>query len=163
MTHGFDDSGAEFDSDGNLVNWWTDSDKENFQKLTQKLAAQYDKYEPVKGIFVNGIFTSGENIADLGGVAISYDALQMYLKDKGAIDKIDNFTQNQRFFISWATVWRTLSTEKYMTNQVKTDPHTPGYFRAFGPLVNVDAWYDAFDVKEGDKLYKNTEERVKIW
>lgn len=163
MTHGFDDSGAEFDSDGNLVNWWTDSDKENFQKLTQKLAAQYDKYEPVKGIFVNGIFTSGENIADLGGVAISYDALQMYLKDKGAIDKIDNFTQNQRFFISWATVWRTLSTEKYMTNQVKTDPHTPGYFRAFGPLVNVDAWYDAFDVKEGDKLYKDTEERVKIW
>ena len=87
----------------------------------------------------------------------------MYLKDKGAIDKIDNFTQNQRFFISWATVWRTLSTEKYMTNQVKTDPHTPGYFRAFGPLVNVDAWYDAFDVKESDKLYKNTEERVKIW
>lgn len=163
MTHGFDDSGAEFDSEGNLKNWWSDSDKANFQELTKKLAAQFDKYEPVKGIFVNGIFTSGENIADLGGVAISYDALQMYLKDKGAVGKIDNFTQEQRFFISWATVWRNLSTEKYLINQVKTDPHTPAYFRAFGPLVNVDEWYKAFDVKEGDKLYKKPEDRVKIW
>lgn len=163
MTHGFDDSGAEFDSEGNLKNWWSDSDKANFQELTKKLAAQFDKYEPVKGTFINGIFTSGENIADLGGVAISYDALQMYLKDKGAVGKIDNFTQEQRFFISWATVWRNLSTEKYLINQVKTDPHTPAYFRAFGPLVNVDEWYKAFDVKEGDKLYKKPEDRVKIW
>lgn len=163
MTHGFDDSGAEFDSEGNLVNWWSEADKENFQKLTKELASQYDKYEPVPGIFVNGIFTSGENIADLGGVAISYDALQMYLKDKGTLEKINDFTQEQRFFISWATVWRTLSTEKYLTNQVKTDPHTPGYFRSFGPLVNVDAWYKAFDVKEGDKLYRKPEDRVKIW
>ncbi len=163
MTHGFDDSGAEFDGDGNLQNWWTDADRKNFQNATKALAEQFNKYEPVKGTFVNGIFTSGENIADLGGVNIAFDALQMYLKDKGNIEKIDDFTQNQRFFISWATVWRTLSTEKFLINQVKTDPHTPGYFRSFGPLVNIDAWYDAFDVKEGDKLYKKPEERIKIW
>ena len=163
MTHGFDDSGAEFDGDGNLQNWWTPADKENFQKATKALAEQYDKYEPVKGIFVNGTFTSGENIADLGGVNIAFDALQMYLKDKGNVDKISGFTQDQRFFISWGTVWRTLSREQYLTNQVKTDPHSPGYFRSFGPLVNVDAWYKAFDVKEGHKLYKKPEDRIKIW
>ena len=163
MTHGFDDSGAEFDGDGNLKNWWTPEDKKNFENATKALAKQYDQYEPVKGVFVNGTFTSGENIADLGGVNIAFDALQMYLKDKGNVGKISNFTQEQRFFISWGTVWRTLSTDKYLTNQVKTDPHSPGYFRSFGPLVNVDAWYKAFDVKEGDKLYKKPEDRVKIW
>ena len=163
MTHGFDDSGAEFDGDGNLQNWWTPEDKQNFENATKALAKQYDQYEPVKGVFVNGTFTSGENIADLGGVNIAFDALQMYLKDKGNVDKISNFTQDQRFFISWGTVWRTLSTDKYLTNQVKTDPHSPGYFRSFGPLVNVDAWYKAFDVKEGDKLYKKPEDRIKIW
>ena len=163
MTHGFDDSGAEFDGDGNLQNWWTPEDKKNFENATKALAKQYDQYEPVKGVFVNGTFTSGENIADLGGVNIAFDALQMYLKDKGNIDKISNFTQDQRFFISWGTVWRTLSKEQYLTNQVKTDPHSPGYFRSFGPLVNVDAWYKAFDVKEGDKLYKKPEDRIKIW
>ena len=163
MTHGFDDSGAEFDGDGNLKNWWTPEDKKNFENATKALAKQYDQYEPVKGVFVNGTFTSGENIADLGGVNIAFDALQMYLKDKGNVGKISNFTQEQRFFISWGTVWRTLSTDKYLTNQVKTDPHSPGYFRSFGPLVNVDAWYKAFDVKEGDKLYKKPEDRIKIW
>lgn len=163
MTHGFDDSGSLFDSEGNLVNWWTDQDKANFERVTEALAKQYDQYEPVKGSFVNGKFTNGENIADLGGVAIAYDALQLYLKDKGAIGKISNFTQDQRFFLSWATIWRTLSTEQYLVNQVKTDPHSPGYFRSFGPLINVDAFYDAFDVKPGDKHYKKPEERIKIW
>ncbi|MDH6252939.1 putative endopeptidase [Chryseobacterium sp. H1D6B] len=163
MSHGFDDSGAQFDADGNLVDWWTPEDKANFEKATKALAAQYDKYEPVKGTFVNGTFTNGENIADLGGVNIAYDALQMYLKDKGNPGVISGFTQDQRFFLSWATVWRTLSSEKYMTNQVKTDPHSPGYFRSFGPLINVDAFYKAFDVKQGDKLYKKPEDRIKIW
>lgn len=163
MSHGFDDSGAQFDADGNLVDWWTPEDKANFEKATKALAAQYDKYEPVKGTFVNGTFTNGENIADLGGVSIAYDALQMYLKDKGNPGNISGYTQDQRFFLSWATVWRTLSSEKYMVNQVKTDPHSPGYFRSFGPLINVDAFYKAFDVKPGDKLYKKPEERIKIW
>ncbi|KQT18530.1 endothelin-converting protein [Chryseobacterium sp. Leaf404] len=163
MSHGFDDSGAQFDAQGNLVDWWTPEDKANFEKATKSLAAQYDKYEPVKGTFVNGTFTNGENIADLGGVNIAYDALQMYLKDKGNPGNISGYTQEQRFFLSWATVWRTLSSEKYMINQVKTDPHSPGYFRSFGPLTNVDAFYKAFDVKKGDKLYKAPEERIKIW
>ncbi len=163
MSHGFDDSGAQFDADGNLVDWWTPEDKANFEKATKALAAQYDKYEPVKGVFVNGTFTNGENIADLGGVNIAYDALQMYLKDKGNPGLIDGYTQDQRFFLSWATVWRTLSSEKYMINQVKTDPHSPGYFRSFAPIINVDAFYKAFDVKPSDKLYKKPEERIKIW
>ena len=163
MSHGFDDSGAQFDADGNLVDWWTPEDKANFEKATKALAAQFDKYEPVKGTFVNGTFTNGENIADLGGVNVAYDALQMYLKDKGNPGKISGFTQDQRFFLSWATVWRTMSSEKYMINQVKTDPHSPGYFRSFAPLINIDAFYDAFDVKKGDKHYKKPEERIKIW
>lgn len=163
MTHGFDDSGAQFDGDGNLKDWWTAEDKANFEKATKSLAAQYDTYEPVKDVHVNGTFTNGENIADLGGVNIAYDALQMYLKDKGNPGKIDGYSPDQRFFLSWATVWRTLSTEKYLSNQVKTDPHSPGFFRSFGPLVNTEAFYKAFDVKQGDKLYKKPEERVKIW
>jgi len=163
MTHGFDVSGAEFDADGNLQNWWAPTDKENFQKATEALAKQYDQYEPVKGIFVNGTMTNVENIADLGGVNIAFDALQMYLKDHGTVGKISGFTQEQRFFLAWASVWRTLSTDQYMTNQVKVDPHSPDYLRAFAPLTNIDAWYKAFDIKEGDKLYRKPEQRIKIW
>ncbi|WDT66923.1 M13 family metallopeptidase [Cloacibacterium sp. TD35] len=163
ISHGFDDSGAMFDGDGNLKNWWTDADKKNFEEATKKLAEQYSKYEPVKGTFVNGLFTNGENIADLGGVAIAYDALQMYLKDKGNPGLISGYNQDQRFFLSWGTIWRTKSTEKYMINQVKTDPHSPGLYRAFGPLVNTESWYKAFEVKEGDQHYKKPEDRIKIW
>ena len=163
MTHGFDDSGAQFDADGNLTDWWTPEDKANFEKATKALAAQFDKYEPVKGTFVNGTFTNGENIADLGGVNIAYDALQMYLKDKGNPGLISGYTQDQRFFMSWATVWRTIQTEKALINQIKTNEHSPGLYRAFGPLVNTDAFYKAFDVKPGDKLYKNPEDRIRIW
>lgn len=163
MTHGFDDSGAQFDADGNLQDWWSPADRANFEKATQALAKQYDQYEPVKGIFVNGIFTNGENIADLGGANIAFDALQMYLKDHGDVAKISGFTQNERFFIAWATVWRSLTTDQNLTNQVKTDPHAPDYLRAFAPLTNVDAWYQTFNVKEGDKLYRKPQDRVKIW
>ncbi len=163
ISHGFDDSGSRFDGDGNLNNWWTDADLKNFENKVNQLADQYSKYEPVKGTFINGKFTSGENIGDLGGVAVAYTALQMYLKDHGNPGPISGFTQDQRFFMSWATVWRTKSTEQYMVNQVKTDPHSPGYFRAFGPLVNQDSFYKAFDVKPGDKLYRAPEERIKIW
>ena len=163
ISHGFDDSGSRFDGDGNLNNWWSEADRKNFDAKVGALATQYDAYEPVKGSFINGKFTSGENIGDLGGVAVAYTALQMYLKDKGDPGLISGFTQDQRFFMSWATVWRTKSTEKYMVNQVKTDPHSPGYFRAFGPLVNQDSFYKAFDVKPGDKLYRAPNERIKIW
>ncbi|CAM3517633.1 M13 family metallopeptidase [Elizabethkingia occulta] len=163
ISHGFDDSGSRFDGDGNLNNWWTDEDRKKFEVATQKLGAQYDSYEPVKGSHVNGKFTMGENIGDLGGVNVAYEALQMYLKDKGNPGKISGYTQDQRFFMSWATVWRTLSTEQSKVNQVKTDPHSPGEYRAYGPLVNVDAFYNAFDIKPGDKHYKKPEDRIKIW
>ena len=163
ISHGFDDSGSRFDGDGNLNNWWTESDRKNFDAKVGQLAAQYDKYEPVKGSFVNGKFTSGENIGDLGGINVAYTALQMYLKDHGNPGKISGLTQDQRFFMSWATVWRTKATDKYMTNQVKTDPHSPGYYRSFGPLVNMDAFQQAFDIKPGDKLYVAPENRIKIW
>lgn len=163
ISHGFDDSGSRFDGDGNLNNWWTESDRKNFDAKVGQLAAQYDKYEPVKGSFVNGKFTSGENIGDLGGINVAYTALQMYLKDHGNPGKISGLTQDQRFFMSWATVWRTKATDKYMTNQVKTDPHSPGYYRSFGPLVNMDAFQKAFDIKPGDKLYVAPENRIKIW
>lgn len=163
ISHGFDDSGSRFDGNGNLNNWWTESDRKNFDEKVAQLAAQYDKYEPVKGSFVNGKFTSGENIGDLGGINVAYTALQMYLKDHGNPGEISGLTQDQRFFMSWATVWRTKSTDKYMTNQVKTDPHSPGYYRSFGPLVNMDAFQKAFDIKPGDKLYVAPENRIKIW
>lgn len=163
ISHGFDDGGSRFDGDGNLNNWWTDTDRKNFDAKVQQLADQYSKYEPVKGTFVNGKFTSGENIGDLGGANVAYDALQMYLKDHGNPGKINGFTQDQRFFMSWATVWRTKATEQSQINQVKTDPHTPGYFRSFGPLVNMDAFYKAFDIKPGDKMYRAPQDRVKIW
>lgn len=161
--HGFDDSGSRFDGNGNLNNWWTDEDRKNFEAATKKLGEQYSSYEPIAGTKVNGTFTMGENIGDLGGVAVAYDALQMYLKDKGNPGPISGYTQDQRFFMSWATVWRTKSTDKYLLNQIKTDPHSPGMYRAVGPLVNVDAFYKAFDIKEGDKHYKKPEERIKIW
>ena len=163
ISHGFDDSGSRFDGDGNLNNWWTESDRKNFDEKVGQLATQYDKYEPVTGSFVNGKFTSGENIGDLGGINVAYTALQMYLKDHGNPGKISDLTQDQRFFMSWATVWRTKSTDKYMTNQVKTDPHSPGYYRSFGPLVNMESFQKAFDIKPGDKLYVAPENRIKIW
>ena len=163
ISHGFDDSGARFDGNGNLNNWWTDSDKKNFEAKVQQLANQYNQYEPVKGVFVNGKFTSGENIGDLGGINVAYTALQMYLKDHGSVDKISNFTQDQRFFMSWATVWRSKATDAHLVNQVKTDSHSPGFYRSFAPLLNIDAFHKAFDTKPGDKLYKAPEERIRIW
>lgn len=163
ISHGFDDGGSRFDGDGNLNNWWTDSDRKNFDAKVQQLADQYSKYEPVKGSFINGKFTSGENIGDLGGANVAYDALRLFLKDHKNPGLISGYTQDQRFFMSWATVWRTKATDQSMVNQVKTDPHSPGYFRSFGPLVNMDAFYKAFNIKPGDKMYKAPAERVKIW
>lgn len=163
ISHGFDDGGSRFDGDGNLNNWWTDADRKNFDQKVGQLASQYDLYEPVKGSFINGKFTSGENIGDLGGVAVAYEALQMYLKDHGNPGLISGYTQDQRFFMSWATVWRTKSTDQYMVNQVKTDSHSPGYFRAFAPLLNLDSFHQAFDTKPGDKHWKAPQDRIKIW
>ena len=163
LSHGFDDSGSQYDGNGNLNNWWTDEDRAEFEEATNALVAQFEAYEPVSGVYVNGRFTLGENIGDLGGVSVAYDALQLYLKEKGNPGAIDGFSQNQRFFLSWATIWRTKTTEQFVVNQVKTDPHSPAQYRAVGPLVNVDAFYEAFDINEGDKLYLPKEKRIVIW
>lgn len=163
MTHGFDDSGSQFDGDGNLKDWWSPEDKIKFEKATQALAVQFNACEPLPGQHINGQLTLGENIADLGGLAISFDALQMYLKDKGSPEKIEGYTPNQRYFMSWVTIWRTKITDQALSNQLKTDPHAPGYYRATVPIKNVDNFYNAFDVKPGDNMYREKEKRVTIW
>ncbi len=163
ISHGFDDSGARYNADGNLVNWWTDADLTQFTSLGGALADQYSALEPLPNTFVDGKFTLGENIGDLGGVNAAYDGLQLYLKDKGRPGLIDGYTPEQRFFISWGTIWRTKSRDEAIKNQVKTDPHAPGMYRAYVPLQNVDAWYQAFDIKKGDKLFIEPDKRVKIW
>ncbi len=163
ISHAFDDAGSRFDGDGNLINWWTEEDRIKFDEKVTLLANQFNQYEPVKGNFINGKFTSGENIGDLGGIAVAYDALQMYLNDFGNPGLIDGFTQDQRFFISWATTFKEKATDQYLQNKIKTDPHAPGYFRVIGPLINQDNFIKAFDIKPGDKMYKKPEERIKIW
>lgn len=163
ISHAFDDSGARFNAEGNLKNWWTDADLKQFNELGDQLAKQYGQLEPLPGIFVDGKFTLGENIGDLGGVNAAYDGLELYLKDKGRPELIDGFTPEQRFFISWATIWRTKMRDEAIKNQVKTDPHSPGMYRASVPLQNVDAWYEAFGIKPTDRLYLPKEKRVKIW
>jgi len=163
ISHGFDDSGARYNADGNLVDWWTADDLKQFTTLGGELAAQYSALEPLPGIFVDGKFTLGENIGDLGGINAAYDGLQLHLKENGNPGLIDGFTPEQRFFISWATVWRTKTRDEAIKSQVKTDPHSPGMYRAYVPIQNVDAFYKAFDIKKGDKMYVEPEKRVKIW
>lgn len=163
ISHGFDDSGARFDAEGNLKNWWQPSDLENFTVLGKKLAAQYDALEALPGVFVNGTFTLGENIGDLGGVNAAFDGLKLQFEETGRPEKIDGFTPEQRFFMSWATVWRTKARDETTRNLIKTDPHSPGNFRAYVPLLNLEEFYKAFDIKEGDALYLKNEERVLIW
>ncbi len=163
ISHGFDDSGSRYNAEGNLVDWWTEDDLKQFTALGTALADQYSALEPYPGVHVDGKFTLGENIGDLGGVNAAYDGLQMYLKTNKNPGLIDGFTPEQRFFISWATVWRSKAREEAVKTQVKTDPHSPDNYRGYVPLQNVDAFYKAFDVKEGDKMYLAPEKRVKIW
>ncbi|NGM61903.1 M13 family metallopeptidase [Sphingobacterium sp. SGG-5] len=163
ISHGFDDAGSQYDGNGNLNNWWTEEDREKFEAAADALVKQFESYEPVPGVFVNGRFTLGENIGDLGGSSVAFDALQLYLKDKGNPGMIDGFTQNQRFFLSWATIWRTKTTDEFVVNQVKTDPHSPAQYRAFGPIVNLDGFHEAWNTQEGDKMYVPKEKRIVIW
>jgi putative endopeptidase len=163
ISHGFDDSGSRFDSEGNLNNWWTEEDLKQFEKLGGSLAAQYDAIEVLDSVYINGKFTLGENIGDLGGVNAAYDGLQIHLAENGNPGKIDGFTPEQRFFLSWATVWRTKMRDEALRNLIKTDPHSPGMYRAYVPLQNIEAFYEAFDVQEGDDMYVAPEDRVLIW
>ncbi len=160
--HGFDDQGRKFDGDGNLRDWWTEEDNALFEERKQKLAAQYNNYEVIDGLTINGEFTSGENIGDLGGLGIAYKAYKLSLDGKEAA-VIDGLTGEQRFFLGWSQVWRSKARDEETKRLLTIDPHSPARFRANGAAVNVDAFYDAFDVKEGDGMWLPPEDRVKIW
>jgi len=163
ISHGFDDQGAKFDKNGNFKNWWTDEDFKEFNKLGKSLTDQYSAIEVLPDVFVNGTFTLGENIGDLGGLNSAYTALELYYEDHKKPEKVNGMTPEQQFFVSWATVWRTMSRDEALKTQVKTDPHSPGYVRATQPIKNMDVFYKAFDIKEGDGMYLAPEKRVKIW
>jgi len=165
LTHGFDDQGSMFDGAGNMQNWWTDADRKAFESKTKMLADQFNKFVVIDstGLTVNGELTLGENIADLGGLTISYYAFQMAMAKNPQPKTIDGFTPNQRFFISWAQAWRNSQRTKSLIMMVKTNPHSPARFRVLGPLSNMKEFYDAFGVKEGDKMWRKPEERVAIW
>ena len=162
ISHGFDDQGAKYDGAGNLRDWWTAEDHQNFEARTKMLVDQYNAFSPLPGIFVNGALTLGENIADNAGIAIAYRAYQLSLKGKEA-KKMDGLTGSQRFFMGFAQVWRSKTRDELMSVYLKTDPHSPAVFRVNGTLSNQTPFYEAFGVKEGDALYLPPEKRVTIW
>ena len=162
ISHGFDDSGSQYDKDGTLRNWWTGEDREKFKEKTLALKKQFDAYTVLDTLHVNGQLTMGENIGDLGGLNAAYEAFKM-TKQGQSNEKIDGFTPDQRFFLSWAQVWRGNILNETAAQLIVTDPHSPGPYRTIGAPVNMDAWYKAFNVQPGDKLYKKPEDRIKIW
>jgi predicted metalloendopeptidase len=162
ISHGFDDQGAQYDGNGNLRDWWTAADHKNFKAKTTALVNQYNAFEPLPGYHVNGELTLGENIADNSGLAIAYKAYHISLKGKKA-PVIDGLTGEQRLYAGWAQVWRSKMREQQQIVQVKTDPHSPGQYRANGTLRNQPGFYEAFKVKQGDKMYLAPTDRVIIW
>jgi putative endopeptidase len=162
--HGFDDQGAKYDGDGNLRNWWTAEDKKEFEKRTKVLIDQYNGFEPqqLPGQHVNGALTIGENIGDLGGLTIAYKAYTISLRGKEA-PTMDGLTGPQRLFVGWAQVWRSKYRDAAMSRQIATNPHAPPEFRCNGVVRNLTEFYEAFGVKEGDKLWLPAKARVRIW
>ena len=165
MLHGYDDQGSQFDAQGNFNNWWTKADMDGFQSRTARLVKQFDEYVAIDGIHVNGKLTLGENIADLGGLNVSWDAYQKALKEAGKTgdDKIDGYTENQRFFFNWATVWRRNFTPDEAKVRLNTDPHAPAQFRAIGAPSNMPAFAQAFGCKAGDAMVREGDKQVVIW
>jgi putative endopeptidase len=163
MTHGFDDSGSQFDAEGNLKNWWTEADKKAYQSRTDLVVKQYDGYEPIKGEHVNGKLTLGENIADIGGLKIAFAAYQNSLKGKPVPTSIDGFSGPQRFFLGAAAVWRNHIREAALSVRLKTDPHSPGRERVIGPLSNLPEFYEAFACSDGQPMKRDVKVRPAIW
>ncbi len=162
MTHGFDDQGRQYDADGTLRDWWTKDDAGKFKERADQVVNQYNGFTVLDTIHVNGKLTLGENLADLGGLNVAYAAFKK-TKEGQSTTKIDGFTPDQRFFLSWAQVWRGSQRPEAAAQRILTDPHSPEQYRTNAPITNIDAWYAAFDVKPGDKMYKKPEDRTKIW
>jgi putative endopeptidase len=163
MLHGFDDQGSKFDARGNMSNWWTDADRANFTERTNKLAAQFSQYEALPGLFVDGNLGLGENIADLGGVTVALDALRAAQGESFVDPMVDGYSQDQRFFMNWATVWRIAFTDAQLRQQLTVGPHSPGMFRAIGAPSNLAAFAEAFGCQPDDPMVRDGEERVVIW
>jgi len=163
MGHGFDDSGSQFDGDGNLKNWWSDADRKAFEARTGLIVKQFDSYEALPGEHVNGKLTLGENIGDLGGLEIAYAAMQKALQKKGKPAPIDGFTPEQRFFLNWAQVWRETIRPEALRVMINTNPHSPNKFRVIGPLSNLPEFYQAFGCAEGMPMVRPAAVRPKIW
>ena len=162
ITHGFDDQGCKFDGKGNRKTWWTKEDQARFKKKARRLVKEFGGYEVESGLRVNGELTLGENIADLGGLSIAFDAYQLRLEETGRTD-IGGHTPEQRFFLGYAATEREQERPEFRKMQVLTNPHSPSRFRVNGPLSNLPEFYEAFGVKKGDKLYREPKERAKIW
>jgi putative endopeptidase len=162
MSHGFDDSGSQYDADGNLKNWWTAEDRKAYDARTALIVKQFDSYKPLPDQSINGKLTLGENIGDLGGIKIAYAALQKALAGKPK-EKIDGFTPEQRFFLSYATIWRSQYRDESMRVQLNTNPHSPGHWRAIGPPSNLPEFYDAFGCSEGTPMRRPEADRPSIW
>jgi predicted metalloendopeptidase len=162
MGHGFDDQGSKSDFAGIQRAWWTAEDRARFQQRVDALGKQFDSYCPIENTCVNGKLTMGENIGDLGGLSMAYTAYHLSLDGKPA-PVIGGLTGDQRFFLAWAQVWKSKYRDEALVNLIKSNPHSPAMYRINGPLRNIDAWYTAFGVKPGDKLYVAPEDRVRIW
>jgi endothelin-converting enzyme/putative endopeptidase len=165
MGHGFDDQGAKFDGDGRMRNWWSDDSRKHFKARTDALVEQYNAFSPIDGAHVNGKVTLGENIGDLTGVSIAYRAYRLYLNDHhhGTAPVIDDYTGDQRFFLSWAQTWRYVATEAAIRYILTSGDHAPAQYRVNGVVRNIDAWYEAFHVTPDQKLYLPPKARVKLW
>ena len=162
MTHGFDDQGRQYDKDGNLKDWWTEADAEEFKKRAQVMVDFFSAIEVTPGVFGNGSLTQGENIADHGGLKVAFQAFKNATKDNPLPDK-DGYTPEQRFFLAYATVWGQNITEAEIRNRTKSDPHALGKWRVDGALPQIDAWYEAFNIQPTDKMYIEKEKRVNVW
>ncbi|MDO9001635.1 MAG: M13 family metallopeptidase [Bacteroidota bacterium] len=162
LTHGFDDQGSQFDADGNMKMWWSKLDYDNFIGKTKGIVNQFNNYVAIDTLRVNGSMTQGENIADLGGLTMAYYAYKKSLKGKSSTN-MGGYTGEQRFFIAWTQGWKTICRDAELKRLLTVDYHSPGYFRAFAPLTNLNEFYEAFNVKEGDKMYTPTSSRVEIW
>jgi predicted metalloendopeptidase len=162
ITHGFDDQGRRSDGDGNLRDWWTPDDEQKFKQRAQLMIDQYSAFNPIDDLHLQGALGLGENIADLGGLTVSYRAYQNSLGGKPA-PVIDGFTGEKRFFTGWAQVWRIKFRDEALRQQIITGPHSPGMYRVLGVLSNMPEFYQAYDVKPGDGMYRPDDVRVKIW